>query len=710
VSGQRLLVVADAKMLPALAGGLRDGGKLDVQTVPLSDPAGAQAAAEQADAVALFYGASGAPLQAALQSLAPKIRERGGRVVAVLQREQAAQRDECFRAGASDLLFMPMPKEQFVARLLASLGLSWSAEAGAPAQVSVATRTAASKVDKAIVSPAGVEAPAELPLKSGETVRLAWGAFQHWGLVVRGAPSAQIRFAGLAPDEEAQIRDWLSSAKAAAAAVPSPPVASAPAAPSIPAAPAAPSIPAGPAAPATAAAAAPPAAPTPAAAPAAAVASAAPSNPPASAESRPAGGRAAPASGPPPGFAERKPIRPQTRTGVRVPPPTMSAAGASGATGAPAPAASVPPVAAPPAPSVPAAPVAAPPAAPAAGTPPVAPAMAGLFDEVPAAPPTAAEAAVSAPAGPPWPVPFTLAACRAAAAQLLKDKTLPADTPPALAAASKKITGLLGSGERAALDKAGPESHFADAVGARIALEAAVAEGVRLYSSTPAPVVDGAAVAGLVKLADDAAARLQKEANAAIGKGQVESLQLLTATSAALSRDVLTFKETADRLRGIGAAPRLGAGALDPDVVLPGQAPRARPLPTAAAPVKAELRDFRGLDTKPGKSKPIIAALIVAGAIAAAVNGFYFGLPHRANVSTEQAGDGVARIETNGDAALVMVTPDWIANAEVRAHLLAGVLRARGVKKAILVLPSGGTTGVLDVVSGRLVGVPKPQK
>jgi len=32
-------------------------------------------------------------------------------VVAVLQREQAAQRDECFRAGASDLLFMPMPKD-----------------------------------------------------------------------------------------------------------------------------------------------------------------------------------------------------------------------------------------------------------------------------------------------------------------------------------------------------------------------------------------------------------------------------------------------------------------------------------------------------------------------------------------------------------------------------------------------------------------------
>src|SRR5438105_998101 len=205
-------------MLAALAAGLRDGGKFDVLPVPLGDAASAQAAAASADALALFYGAPDKPLPAAVQALAPKVRERGGRVVAVLQREQAAQRDECFRAGASDLLFMPMPKEQFVARLAGSLGLSWSAEVGAQAPVSVATRSAASKVDQATVSLAGVEAPRELPLKSGETVRLAWGAFQHWGLVVRGAPSAQIRFAGLAPEEEAQIRDWLKSGAGEAAA------------------------------------------------------------------------------------------------------------------------------------------------------------------------------------------------------------------------------------------------------------------------------------------------------------------------------------------------------------------------------------------------------------------------------------------------------------------------------------------------------------
>ena len=113
----RLLVVADSKMLAALAAGLRDGGKFDVLPVPLGDAASAQAAAGSADALALFYGAPDKPLPAALQALAPKVRERGGRVVAVLQREQTAQRDECFRAGASDLLFMPMPKDQFLARL-----------------------------------------------------------------------------------------------------------------------------------------------------------------------------------------------------------------------------------------------------------------------------------------------------------------------------------------------------------------------------------------------------------------------------------------------------------------------------------------------------------------------------------------------------------------------------------------------------------------
>src|SRR5256885_13383921 len=98
---------------------------------------------------------------------------------------------------------MPMPKDQFVARLQGSLGLSWAAENGTTAAVAIATRAAASRLEQAKVSPSGVEAPAELPVKAGDTVRPSWGAFQTWGLGGPGAPSAQIRLAGLAPDEGA---------------------------------------------------------------------------------------------------------------------------------------------------------------------------------------------------------------------------------------------------------------------------------------------------------------------------------------------------------------------------------------------------------------------------------------------------------------------------------------------------------------------------
>src|SRR2546421_6071740 len=100
-------------MLPALASGLREGGRFDVLTLPFGD-AGASAAAQRADALAVFYGTPDRPLQTALQALAPAVRGRGGRGVAVLQREQAAQRDDCFKARASDLPFLSIPKEPVV--------------------------------------------------------------------------------------------------------------------------------------------------------------------------------------------------------------------------------------------------------------------------------------------------------------------------------------------------------------------------------------------------------------------------------------------------------------------------------------------------------------------------------------------------------------------------------------------------------------------
>lgn len=606
----RLLVIADSKMLPALTNGLRDGARFDVEAVPLSDPAGAQAAAQSADAVALFYGAPGAPLPAALQTLSPKVRERGGRVVAVLQREQLKHRDECFRAGASDLLFMPMAKEQFVARLQGSLELSWAADGGAPVPVSVATRKSASRLDQARVCASGVEAPTELSLKPGETVRLQWGKFQTWGLVVRGGPSAQIRFAGLSPEEEAQIRAWVSSDTQR---LPTPPAAVAPVPP---------------------------------------------------AESAPAfTGRAAPAAGPPPGFADRKPVRPQTRSPVRAAPAAAAA------------------------PAVPPAP------------------------NPPAPPAEEAAAPVAAPEPPPppqWPVPVAAEACKAATLQVLGGEALPAEAGP-VALSARKIAGITGSSGRAAIESAGPESALAAALYARVALDVATTEGERLLASGSGATVDSAAVAALLDQANQAVARLQKEANAAVTSGEVEALQAITAASATLNRDLLAFRETSDRLQGLAAAPRLGAGALDPDVVLAGPARKPKAQAAEPAPVRAELRDFEGLDEKsgPGKSIALIVLLVaLAGALSYAI---YFSVPRHRQIDSAAAGPGVERIDASGAAARVTITPAWVDTSAAGVPRLVAVLREGGVNRAVLTLADGTPMGIVDVVAGKASGLPAPR-
>jgi hypothetical protein len=221
--------------------------------------------------------------------------------------------------------------------------------------------------------------------------------------------------------------------------------------------------------------------------------------------------------------------------------------------------------------------------------------------------------------------------------------------------------------------------------------------------------VDQAAVSALMKQADEAAALLQKEAGAAIGSGEVEDLQMLTAASAALSRDLLTFKETADRLRGLGAAPRLGAGALDPDVVLPGQAPRpAAAKSTAPAPVRAELRDFHALDQKP-RSKTVMVVVAFLVFLAALGNALFFALPRHSEVPAEAAGPGVQRVDVSGESALVAVTPEWVEHWEREAPKLIELLRAREVKRAILMLPNGTATGMVDVPAGKVTGVRKPK-
>src|SRR6266851_5049151 len=360
-------------MLPALASGLREGSRFDVLTLPFGD-AGAGAAAQRADALAVFYGTPDRPLQAALQALAPAVRGRGGRVIAVLQREQAAQRDDCFKAGASDLLFMPMPKEQFVARLAEAVGLSYAAERGATAAVQVGARGNLVPLAQATVTASGVHAGAALPFQPGETVRLSWGAFETWGLVVRASPDAQIRFAGVTPDEEGRIRDWMRQAMGGAAAKPAA-SASAPR----------PSAPAAPRPPPTVAPRGAPVVPPPQ---------------PARAVPQAAATGAVPQGGPPPGFAERPRIK--DTTPVRPPP------------------------------------------VPAAAQPPAAAGLSDLFDD---GGPAVAAAARTAPA-PMWPQVPPPEACLLAGIALVRDKKAPKDAAPEIAAAAKKIAGVLNIGER----------------------------------------------------------------------------------------------------------------------------------------------------------------------------------------------------------------------------------------------------------------------
>jgi DNA-binding NarL/FixJ family response regulator len=668
VPATRLLVLADPKMLPALASGLREGGRFDVLTLPFGD-AGASGAAQRADALAVFYGTPDRPLHAALQGLAAAVRARGGRVVAVLQREQAAQRDDCFRAGASDLLFMPMPKEHFVARLADAVALAYAPAAGVAAAVQVGARGNLVQLAQATVTQAGVHAGATLPFEPGETVRLSWDGFETWGLVVRGAPDTQVRFAGVAPDEEARIRDWLKQAGGAR------PAAIVPAAPPTPR----------PAAPARAA-------PAPAARPQAPAASAAPRPPPVVAPTQQTARAAAPASGasqggPPPGFADRPRVK--DTTPVR-------------------PAAAVPRPAAAPAPVRPAAPASAPgrgpqavPAAPQA--PAASNGLSDLFDD--GAAPAATEAAPPE-AAPLWPEVVPAEACIKAGLSLLVEKKLPADASPELAAAAKKITGVLNLSERGALEKAGTESPFADAMGARIALELLRTEATRLSRSQPPALVDDGGVKAMIQIADAAAARLQKEADGAISRGEVETLQLITASSAALSRDLLSFKEAADRLRGIAAAPRLGAGALDPEVVLPGQIYRPPPKSTEPAPVRAELRDFQGLgetSTESRRQRTLVVCMLALSA--GLVNALFFAYPRVHELPPVQ---GVSRIEISEDTARVTLAPDFAEQQTQAVPTLVQLLRQRGVKSAVLVKPNGSGAGQLSVVEGKVYGVPPP--
>ncbi|MFL5431795.1 MAG: hypothetical protein ACJ79M_19430, partial [Myxococcales bacterium] len=634
MAAPRLLVLADPKMLPALANGLREAGRFDVLPIPLSDGGAAAAAAPRADAVAVFYGAPGHPLAATVQMLATTVRGKGGRIVAVLQGENAAQRDECFRAGACDLFFMPMRKEQFVSRLEATVSLAYTPQPGARADVQVSSRNAQVKLTGAIVSAAGVQAEAAVPFSPGETVRISVEAngtpLQIWGLVATSTPETRIRFAGLTPAEEARVQEWVKKAAASA--------------------------------PGTASAAVTASAPL-------AASGAAGSEAPTATSTRTVPG--APLAGPPPGFADRPRVRAEAAGASSKP-----QAGAGMEDGA----AELPDLS-----ELPTPPMVSPvdlvqdrPApATANGEPRTPPAASGvdasIFDGIhtpSAVPPAAVQPVV-------WPVPLPLEVARRAVLAALLPGDERGDLAKEVEISADKVAASISSGERAVIEQQGPGSHFADAAGERVVLDVARAEGARLVAASEPSKVDDAAVKALTQRVDAVVARLQKDADLAVAKGEVESLQIVRASSAALSRDLMSFKAAADRLRGLAAAPRLGAGALDPEIVLPGQGARPQPPKPAEAPVRQELKDFEKFQEVTPAARRRTALIVVVVALAAAV--VYvaiFAWPRVKELDSASVNiPGVVSVEVGGTSARVVVSDSFAEKPEPGLSQLISLLR-----------------------------------
>jgi len=142
--------------------------------------------------------------------------------------------------------------------------------------------------------------------------------------------------------------------------------------------------------------------------------------------------------------------------------------------------------------------------------------------------------------------------------------------------------------------------------------------------------------------------------------------------------------------------------------VLPGQQSRLKSLAAqqTLAPVKPELRDFRGLDDRPGRAKGVFAVLLVAACIGVGVYSFYFALPQHVIVKAGSAGPGVQRVDVTGPAAVVTITPQWLTASETNLPKLVQLLRARQVKKAVLMLPNGTASGIVDVATGKATGIP----
>jgi DNA-binding NarL/FixJ family response regulator len=864
VPATRLLVVAEPKMLNALANGLRVGGRFEIATAQFSEPAALEPLTAQAEVVALFYGSKQFPLVESIQALSQGIRARGGQLIAVLQKDQAQQRDECLHAGASDLLFMPMPKDQFVARLFDAASRAFAETEGHPAQVTVLRKGSAPRthqIDAKVVL-SGVVASGGPKLDAGETVQLSWkGAqeFSRWGVVLQsGDAGLRVRIVGASADEEAQLKAWIAGLPIPQPSAPPQTLISAHAVP--PTILDTPSFPPGHAGAHASKPEAPPIPATVVEVPAIATGTIITPPPSARADTAPLrdvqatlvdmkavpptllevqsfGADAtttAPApvasaiasksspgtitAGPPPGFAARPPIRPQSvrgggstmpgrprsidangvtgedasvsgttdpamarknsdpgiaprpatsatnpgltrptagsnpvRGGLITPPrmlpvvPKASAGSNPGTTPAPgtsaaaevpkisdpglakAPAASGVPAPAPAAVSTPASnPIAAVTSSPALAPVNAATLSSSLFDDPPTGDGTAAPAPQEAPQDlaplASWPTPLDHAVVRSLLGVILRDKILPEDVPAEPGAAVRKVVGAMPSIDREALGNVGPDSHLHEALSARVQLVHASSDGNKLVNEGEGALVDDASFTALIQAADTAIKRLQSEADGAITKGEVERLQQVTAASAALSREMLAFKETADRLRGLAAAPRMGASALDPSVAIDRRKPPSVRIQrdkdkeeTRAEHRKLQLSDFAGLEVTPATSKQR-RNLIIAGVILAVTlgNTLFFAMPHSREADTpmvEQAGSGVLGIAVSDRAAVVSVAQTWVSAYDRKSRLrsLCDSLDARGVRRAVILAENVGIIGQVEVQACQAIGLPAPK-
>jgi DNA-binding transcriptional ArsR family regulator len=272
----------------------------------------------------------------------------------------------------------------------------------------------------------------------------------------------------------------------------------------------------------------------------------------------------------------------------------------------------------------------------------------------------------------------------------------PGSADPQLAAAAKKVAGGLASSERALLSSPA----YAQALATRVALECALAEGARLFTSAPA--IDGAAVDALAKAAVEAADRVRKEEESAKGA----TVALLAAAATTLHRDLRSFEDLAARLRSAKAAPR-GVG-LDPSAAQAAQ-PAPPPRPEGEPAPRPELKPFLGLDRRAvsGHRFALLGALL-ALFVVLLVRALFFAGPSIEVLDPAPAGPDVVSVRVSGASAVVVVRKSFLDRRAAAVPPLLLALRAAGVQGAVLSLDTGAPAGQLDVRTGTLFGMASP--